>query len=294
MRLMYGILITFIFLKAPSAFSAAPSCRFVLEAQDNSTFVQKLIGYKVAKDHEIFRQGGTPSTKTLSLTSVKVVVWNAYKGKKNSFEQDLKSLGSNADLLLIQEAFDHPEASPGLKFPFENFSDHEWVMAVSFTDRANSATGVATASRVAGYPPKFIQSDVREPISQTPKMALLTEYPIENSESSLLVVNIHCINFVQTSDFASQLTQVEKAIQSHQGPLLLAGDFNTWNGSRQTLLEELALRLNLIEIAVDDDHRFLVLDRAFIRGINVKEARIDNSIKGSDHKPIILELDIIP
>ncbi len=63
MRLIYGVLITFIFLNAPAAFSAAPNCRFVLDERDQSTFVQKLIGYKVAKDHEVFRQGGSPSAK---------------------------------------------------------------------------------------------------------------------------------------------------------------------------------------------------------------------------------------
>ncbi len=72
----------------------------------------------------------------------------------------------------------------------------------------------------------------------------------------------------------------------------MAGDFNTWNSSRMILLREVASRLNLNEIEFDEDHRFLVLDHAFTRGINVREARIDNSIKGSDHKPIILDLEI--
>ena len=112
-------------------------------------------------------------------------------------------------------------------------------MAASFTNRQGSATGVTTASKVSANsvdnPPDFVRSQPREPFSRTPKMALISQYPIAGSADQLMVVNVHSINFVVTSKFETQLQQIEEAISSHRGPLLLAGDFNTWISSRMIL-----------------------------------------------------------
>ena len=73
----------------------------------------------------------------------------------------------------------------------------------------------------------------REPWIRTPKAVGITEFALTDSQQTLAVVNIHGINFtLGVGDFARQLADIRSVIEAHEGPVIVAGDFNTWNRRR--------------------------------------------------------------
>jgi endonuclease/exonuclease/phosphatase (EEP) superfamily protein YafD len=87
------------------------------------------------------------------------------------------------------------------------------------------------------------------------------------------------------------MTQMFEMIRSHQGPLVVAGDFNTWWPARRKFLIEALDKLGLEHIHQSDG--LLVLDHVFTRGLRTISHRDDEKIQSSDHKPMLLELEVL-
>ena len=123
-------------------------------------------------------------------------------------------------------------------------------------------------------------------------MLLATEYPLDGHEQALLVVNSHLINFVSFNKFKAHLDQVFQTLEHHDGPVLLAGDFNTWNGKRMRYFNALALLFSLTEATMIRQprlsHLFRHLDHVYYRGLDVVDAHVHTHIHSSDHYPISL------
>jgi len=226
--------------------------------------------------------------------NIEVLLWNVFKCKKKGWEEDFKTLMCDKDLILIQEAI--------LNSPFDiNFKKslkHQWIMARSFRNvKTNIETGVKTGSTVAAKKHLFSASKYSEPISQTKKMLLATFYPLDTLGQTLLVVNSHIINFVSFDKFRSHLDQVFQTLKHHNGPILLAGDFNTWNRKRLTYFNKLAMVFSLDEVELIRqprlNHLYQHLDHIYCRGIEVVEAHVHNDVHSSDHYPISLSLHTI-
>ena len=83
----------------------------------------------------------------------------------------------------------------------------------------------------------------------TPKVSLITEFPLPNGKS-LLTVNVHLLNFERWGDMkiSDQLEDLRSLLTNHHGPIIVAGDFNTWNEKRLRLVEGLARDLKLTEV----------------------------------------------
>ena len=105
-----------------------------------------------------------------------------------------------------------------------------------------------------------------------------------------MVLNMHAINFVRISKFVDQLEQLHKALASHSGPVLLAGDFNTWNAKRMSLLRECVKQANLQEASMARRthlrHLHQHLDHVFYRGLSLWSIESLAEIDSSDHAPI--------
>lgn len=217
------------------------------------------------------------------------LIWNIYKGKKRGWEMDFTRLHPVYDLLLLQEA----------KINFHQTIDHydpdySWIFGESFAlERCGSSCGVLTGSRVQQQHAFNRHGPVREPFLNTPKSTAFSYYGIENQSNRLLVINSHFINFRQSSAFESQLQQVALIIQAHQGPVLFAGDFNTWNARRRKLLEAVMYTSQLETVVFANESRtFLYLDHIFTRGLKVREAHLLHFIQSSDHLPLSLWFEI--
>lgn len=224
----------------------------------------------------------------------KVLVWNIFKAKKSAWAADFLKLSRGKDLVLLQEAF----LRPAMLDVLEQLSNLRWDMATGFTRRLNSIdVGVMTGCRARPEELFYLRSPVHEPFVRLPKMAIATRYMLEGSDRDLLVLNVHAINFVRINRFKRQIRQLERALELHDGPLLLAGDFNTWLSSRSDFLHEMTdnMGMQLATFSPDRRSRYFgrVLDHVFVRGLKIVSASCHYDIQSSDHQPIELVLESI-
>lgn len=223
-----------------------------------------------------------------------VLIWNIYKGRRAGWDRDFQTLSEGRDLVLLQEAIFNSPFDPLFQIP----GRMEWVLARSHGEGATGRiTGVKTGCSVKSSLQAFILSEDVEPVFRTPKMIVATTYPVEGSDEPLLVVNIHAINFVGSEKFFRQITQLTEVIERHRGPVLLGGDFNTWNEGRHRAMMDMAGRMGLQEIPMPRKGRIFhmnrPLDHLFARGLIAEEAAAMTSVHSSDHFPLTARLRVV-
>lgn len=226
--------------------------------------------------------------------TIRILVWNMYKARNAHWSEDFHTLIQNKELILLQEAV----LNTNHDMIFQSPERFEWIMARSHKDRKTQAvTGVKTGSTVKSTARSFFISPDFEPVLRTPKMLLATTYPVKGLEHELLVVNIHAINFVSLQKFSRQLTQVAEAIEKHKGPVILAGDFNTWNAMRFKSLRDVVRKMDLEEIVLTRKGRLFhfnqMLDHVFCRGLKAEKTEVMMGVRSSDHYPITVEFSVI-
>lgn len=245
--------------------------------------------HRVPKNKDVIRTINTgQATYELSQSDTfKILVWNMYKGSNESWEDDFKTLAQDANLLITQEML----YKDRMKKVFKSFGDFEYVTATSFYMYRKTRTGVATISDTPALYKKFLRTKAREPVVRTPKVVLITKYPLANGEE-LLVANIHAINFVSAEKLRRQLDSVAREIKKHKGPAIFAGDFNTWSDKKQSYMRTITKMVGLEEAKFsgkDDRMKFRgkILDYIFYRGLTLKSAKVLGEVQGADHKPLI-------
>lgn len=228
-----------------------------------------------------------PSGHVLRLT-----VWNVQKYNDERALDEVRKLSQDSDLMLLQESMMRGFYDEY----FGQFHGLAWMAAISFLNKANLGTGVSTGSRVQSSYESYVRSSAREPIVNTPKMIVLTKYPLalrapHLTRQELLVANIHGINFVGQSEFESQIEQLEMAVSEHRGPMIVAGDFNTHWPTRAVRLKAFAEKLNLDYVAMENQrYNRLILDHIFSRGLRQVEAKVLFDVDSSDHYPLYARL----
>jgi endonuclease/exonuclease/phosphatase (EEP) superfamily protein YafD len=216
---------------------------------------------------------------------IKLLSWNIAKGKIGDWRTDLESLSENCNLILIQEA--------ALEDRLYESLDDDMHLSFSPGYKASSATtGVLTVS--SSLPCNWHMQQTIEPLLRTPKATLITEYALKTNSETLLVINIHVVNFtLGMNPFNEQLKKAYDAIRHHRGPIIFSGDFNTWRKQRMLkmdqTLEELGLRA-LIYAGDKRKHAFgLPLDHVYYRGLHATYAH-SPAVSSSDHNPIVAQL----
>jgi len=215
--------------------------------------------------------------------------WNIFKSKRKGWKTDFAQLHPIYDLLMLQEA----------KINFSQQIDHydpdyRWLFGESFLiNRCGSSCGVLTGSRIQPETAFNRHGPVREPLIRTPKSTAFAYYPIAESQQQMLVINSHFINFRQSVAFQRQLQQVLEVIDVHAGPLLFAGDFNTWNARRRDFLMGSLSEHGLQHVRFPNDPRqFLTLDYIFARGLKISDAALLHQVQTSDHKPLSVSFEL--
>lgn len=216
--------------------------------------------------------------------NIKLLVWNIQKKSHPKFLTTFTKLLKNSHISLIQETLLNSELSN-----FYESSNFSWWTGVSFKYRS-SDTGVSSGSLFLTENHKALASKVKEPLSRTSKMALIFDLPIDESDQVIKFINIHGINFVGAKKFEKHIKQVLKEVETYEGPLVFAGDFNNWSSKKTKKLNKLIKKHNLYQIPLDKDFRSRRSDHIFIRGLEVIRVQVLQEIKESDHKPIIAEL----
>jgi endonuclease/exonuclease/phosphatase (EEP) superfamily protein YafD len=217
--------------------------------------------------------------------AIRLLNWNIQKNKKSELESDMHRLADGADLILLQEAT-------------RSFAD-----TVNLNPRYHDAfapgyksskfdTGVMTVSTAT----PLTQCSFRysEPWLRTPKATNVTEYSLGDREETLLVVNMHMVNFaLGLSDLRKQLNEAVRVIERHEGPVIVSGDFNTWSRTRGRTVGKTLRSLDLDPISFGSDLRKRVfgnaLDHVYVRGGEVVSST-SYGVESSDHNPMSVVL----
>ena len=210
--------------------------------------------------------------------------WNILKRSKSGWESDFRQLSVQSDLLVIQEARLTGEMQALLQD-----GRYYWNLATAFEYR-DVKTGVLTASKIKAVFQCSMRVD--EPLVSIPKAVLINLYPISNSDQFLLIANVHSVNFtLGVAQYRTQWHKLEKILSKHQGPIVLSGDFNTWNQERKAVVESVTQRLNLKPVIFEADHRATFfdhpVDHVYYRELKPVKAMV-HKVESSDHNPMLV------
>ncbi len=210
--------------------------------------------------------------------NLKVLVWNIYKQKSSLLLPELSRLVEKHDLSLLQEAVSRFDLLALLRNKNQFFNQ---VNAFTFN---GETAGVMTVSKFK--PVRVCAFIEKEPLFQLPKSGLLSQYLLSNGEH-LSVINLHSVNFTfDLTVYQNQLKALVNEVNQKKGPLIVAGDFNSWSEARFRLLNKLLSELELKPIKFEDDQRLRVfgypLDHLYYRDLHLIKANSKDT-KASDH-----------
>lgn len=230
--------------------------------------------------------GEDGSASALDPSRLAIASWNMHKQQDRGWREELGRLSEQSDVLLLQEAAFTPELSTALAD-----GRYAWILASSFTFDGTDF-GVVIAARVR--PIFFCTERAFEPLLGIPKSSLVAKFRVSGREAPLAVATVHAINFtLDLEAYRAQLDVLGDTLARDNGPIVLAGDFNTWSEAREQFVHTLAHRLMLEPIAfqVDDRSRFFgrPADWAYARGVEVLGASALR-VTSSDHNPLLVTL----
>lgn len=213
-----------------------------------------------------------------------LLVWNIYKQSNANWQQSLTRLSQDKQLVLLQEASMTPEFVGWIE-------RNQWFG--SQVDAFKAFKTTAGVLNLSYAPPSLACAYTElEPWLRLPKSALYATYPLSNGEE-LAVVNIHAVNFTYgTIEYRRQIEKLAKELEQHQGPIIVAGDFNSWSRERLSVMMQVLAGLALQEVSYNPDHRTqfvtgLPLDHVLFRGLTLETAEAPTS-DASDHNPIVV------
>jgi endonuclease/exonuclease/phosphatase (EEP) superfamily protein YafD len=215
-----------------------------------------------------------------------ILCWNVAKLTLNaSYKKftDLLIEEFDFDILLLQEV------KKSLSHELE-LHDYSYVLSPNIETKKH-IFGVLSAFRASCESEISLLTKKQELKYTTHKISLITHHKLSNGKT-LLVVNLHAINFVHNRDFKYELEYIYLAIKSHKEAMIVAGDFNTWNLKRVHYLQEFADSLSLKRVGFSDESNIKKifansLDYIFYRDLNLIYSEVIESKKISDHNPII-------
>ena len=249
--------------------------------------------YIPAKDDEVeyTLNRGRARHYTISKNRIKVLVWNLFKGDKDSFATDYRSLSRGQDILLLQEVY----TDTRMKTVFALDVERTYHIATSFFDSDEdwARSGAATASKYRPLEVKWQRSRYNEPMLKTPKMISIAKFDVAGTSKDLLTLSIHGVNFVGADKLKDQIAQAAKVIATHQGPVIFGGDFNTWSDKKLQAMRTTLKAVGLEEVPFESGRMETLgkpLDHVWIKGLKLHGSKVYKEIKGSDHKA--LEVDV--
>lgn len=251
--------------------------------------------FPVPADNDVITSFGVDTKNQLPPKKLRFLVWNLYKGAEDSFRSEYISLAFNRDIVVHQEVYlDDKMRST---FAFLPYFKHN-VATSFFSGKEMIRTGVGTASPVAPSSVAYVRTQTLEPVVKSPKVTLITRYPIRFSTKQLTIVNIHSINFVSNKAFKLELERIYQAIKDIPAPLVFTGDFNTWNEERHEILKDYSKKLGLTAASFYPDNRMTFngypLDHFLhTKDMIVTKAMVDGFYRGSDHKPLEVEVELL-
>ncbi|WDP90286.1 MAG: endonuclease/exonuclease/phosphatase family protein [Desulfobacter sp.] len=219
-----------------------------------------------------------------------IICWNIHKENlRTGFLDRILKWKSDfgLDLILLQEAR-FSDAIPSVGgFPYA---------AAANMRLPRHYSGVITAANADPRSTRFHMTLAKEPIIFTPKNALITIYRFKN-KATLMVVNIHAINFRSLAWYQWELARLFDLLRAYRGAMIVAGDFNCWRRSREKILDHFIDLLGLV-LARPEKQRHIKkffgfhLDRIYYRGLAPQSVQALKCKDLSDHNPIIARFEL--
>jgi len=227
---------------------------------------------------------GASRGEALSST-LEILSWNIQKAGNTGWADDLTALAGDIDLAFIQEA------SLQANIPAAIGGSLHQAFAAGYTT-SELDTGVMTLS--SSSPSQDCAFTSLEPWLGTPKATSVTTFPLVGRPDTLLAINLHAVNFsLGVEEFRQQFKALDALLAGHQGPVILAGDLNTWSGERQLVVDDFTRKYGLDAVAFKPDLRSTVfgraLDHIYVRGMEPLSARVI-PVSTSDHNPLRVSL----
>lgn len=219
---------------------------------------------------------------------LQVLVWNLHKQNSRNWRTELTQYSQHAQIVLLQEI--------KLTALFKRYiKDFHWHAnhADAFTIFNNSA-GVLSAAKVPVE--EIVCYLAPEPVFRLPKSSNISRYKLSDGQI-LTAVNVHLINFTfGLKAYRKQMEALIEDVKYVDGPMIFAGDFNSWSNERQAMIDSMMDELGLKEISYVNDtrRRFLArlpLDHVYYRGLQLKEAEVLDT-SASDHNPILVDFSL--
>ena len=270
-------------------------------------------GYKPTVSPVVIDTIETSTKNDITGPVIKFLNWNIHKeGNEKKWLHNIKNQNctKKPDIISFQEA----KIDTGLKYALK-FKKFDWTF-VSNGILRGEYIGVLTASKSKSLFHQVLVSEGREPITETPKVSLITSYNVNTNGTvtGLLVANIHAMNFVKLDNFKKQLSDLKKALLPYVGTkaIIVSGDFNTWSSQRTHELNRLMASLGLVKAPLKKittppwyawwlpiieklplDHVYYSDQKLAIKKSEVIQTkkwwRKGGCINSSDHKPIYIE-----
>ena len=272
--------IFFLVLFVVSCISIPDSVKQRTVHNDESSFFS-FVCHSGDEDHVISSRNG--HSRMLDPQAFSLLNWNVFKGKNETWMQTFEQFSKGHDLITLQEAY----LTEGFRALLDN-KQFNWDLATAFNKR-NYAAGVMTAS--PSMPVSVCVQRNMEPWVLLPKATLISVYPLQDTNKRLLLINIHAINFTLGDiAFKNQLIQSAGALIEHNGPAIIAGDFNTWSQSREQMLFDILVEpFSLSEVYFDYSKMKTMfkhqLDHVYYRDLDVIDNRTAQT-PVSDHSPM--------
>lgn len=249
-----------------------------------------------------FLSGGPETPDPIGGSTLRVLSWNVHKETGAAFYADIGRLleAYHPDIVALQEA----RCDGKLTSLLETSGKLSWMASPNlFMHEPAGLAGVLTASRARPSMSRPMLSRYTEPILRTPKPMLVCEYPLRTG-GLLAVLNIHSLNFrLGMGTYRDQLETLLDCIGTHGGPIVLAGDFNTWSRRRMDYLMARTKAAGLSRVGFMENKTAvgwglnLVLDHVFYSAKNLRvrpgSAEQLGFIRTSDHFPFFVEFDIL-
>ncbi|WP_456433157.1 endonuclease/exonuclease/phosphatase family protein [Nitratifractor sp.] len=214
-----------------------------------------------------------------------LLCWNVNKSRRIATMRELFQRWRkewDLELILLQEA----RWRGGAPFILEGF-DYRIAPNLRFRTRG---FGVLDASRIPPLRSAPYLSKGRE-VFVGPRKSFLIEYFPAPGGHTLLLVNLHGINFRETRRFREEIARLGELIAAHEGPMVVAGDFNAWSGGRQRSLEVFRREVGLEEVPFEGVKSFRGrrLDFVLYREVRPLRHRTHYDPVLSDHSALLVE-----
>jgi len=214
-----------------------------------------------------------------------LLCWNVHKQNlrfrfNTYFEELIERYG--VDLVALQEV----KINPKKQHFFDDFY-FSFAPNIKFFDYSY---GVLNGSRIQEKETFSLLSAHSESVIQTHKSTIFSYFRLCNGDT-LLLVNLHAINFRATKIYNKEVEMIFERVRHHRGAMIIAGDFNSWNRKRMNVVVKLMDDLHLQSVELDHDHlirsfRKHKLDHIFYRGLKLKESYVIDVERFSDHNAL--------